>query len=482
MKHLESSRQPTPAGSVAQTRLPRRRFLLLSSAAAALTIVPRHVLGGAGHTAPSEKTTLAGIGMGAQGRVNMQEFLKLPEVQVVAVCDANREGPGYLSWYWGNGKETRNGGREPARREVEAYYAEHKPSGNYKGCRAYDDYRQLLEREDVDAVMIATPDHTHAVITMAALKRGKHVYCEKPLAWSLDETRRVTEAARQAKVATQLGNQGQAERAARVTVELIEDGAIGPVREVQVCSGPRFWAHAPWEGRPPESPAVPEGMDWDLWLGPAPPRPYHPAYHPWSWRNWWDFGTGLLGDLGCHKLSTVFKALKLGHAAAVEASSTKLNLETYPLGVIARYEFPARDDLPPVVLNWYDGGLRAPRPKGIDPDVPINEPLYIGEKGLLLGAELFPEPEKNITGSLPRRLPLSPGHHKEWINACRGGPPAGSDFVNHSGLLTECCLLGNVAVRCPGTRLLWDGPNLKVTNHPAANQYLRREYRPGWNL
>jgi hypothetical protein len=190
----------------------------------------------------------------------------------------------------------------------------------------------------------------------------------------------------------------------------------------------------------------------------------------------------LLGDLGCHKLSTVCKALKLGHPTAVEASSTKLNPETYPLGVIARYEFPARGNLPPVVLSWYDGGLRPPRPKAIAPDIPINEPLYIGEKGLLLGTELFPEPDHDLVRGLPRLLPLSPGHHQEWIDACRGGPRAGSDFVNHSGLLTEICLLGNVAVRCPGTRLVWDGPSLQVANHPPANQYLRRGYRQGWRL
>ncbi len=412
----------------------------------------------------------------------MGEFLKFPEVQVVAVCDVNREGAGYLSWYWGSGKETRTGGREPARREIEAYYGAQRPGGTYKGCRGYSDYRELLEREDVDAVMIATPDHTHAVITMAALKRGKHVYCEKPLAWSVDEARQVTEAARQAKAATQLGNQGQADKAARVTIELIEDGAIGPVREVQVCSGPRFWAHALWEGRPPEKPPVPEGLDWDLWLGPAPERPYHPAYHPWSWRNWWDFGTGLLGDLGCHKLSTVFKALRLGQPVSVEASSTKLNPETYPIGVIARYEFPARGNLPPVTLNWYDGGLKAPRPNGIDPDIPINEPLYLGDKGMLLGTELFPESETDIVAERPRRLPLSLGHRKEWVDACRGGPEAGSDVVKHSGLLSEACLLGNVAVRCQGTKLLWDGANLKFPRNPAANRYLRRDYRRGWSL
>jgi predicted dehydrogenase len=462
--------------------MPRRKFLALASAAAAFTIVPRQMLGGSGQVSPNQKLTIAGIGMGAQGRVDLAEFQKLPEVQIVAVCDVNREGPGYLSWYWGNGKEERMGGREPARREIDAGYAAQKASGSYKGCRAYNDYRELLEREDVDGVVIATPDHSHAVITMAALKRRKHVFCEKPLAWSLHETRQVTEAARQAKVATQLGNHGQASKEARVTIELIEDGVIGPVHEVQVWSGPRFWAHAPWEGRPPETPPVPEGFDWDLWLGPAPQRPYHPAYHPWSWRNWWDFGTGLLGDLGCHKLSTVFKALKLGHPTAVEASSTKVNPETYPLGVIARYEFPARGSLPPVTLTWYDGGLRPPTPKGLDPDEPLKEVIYCGEKGILMGNQLVPEANMDKFKDLPRRLPLSPGHHKEWVIAALGGPAAGSDFVNHGGLLTEVSLLGNVAVHCQGTKLLWDGVNQKVTNYAAANKYLRREYRQGWSL
>ncbi len=476
-----SQSKKTGLSSATQTGIPRRQFLALAGAATAFTIVPCHVLGGSGEVAPNQKLTIAGIGMGGQGRVDLDELQKCPEVQIVAVCDVNREGPGYLSWYWGNGKELRVGGREPARRDIDAAYAAQK-GASYRGCRAYADYRELLEREDVDGIVIATPDHSHAVITMAALKRGKHVFCEKPLAWSVDETRRVTDAARQAKVATQLGNHGQATKEARVTIELIEDGVIGPVHEVQVWSPPRFWAHAPWEGRPPETPPVPEGLDWDLWLGPAPLRPYHPAYHPWSWRNWWDFGTGLLGDLGCHKLSTVFKALKLGHPSTVEACSTKVNPETYPLGVIARYEFPARGGLPPVTLTWYDGGLRPPTPKGMDADEPLRDVLYFGEKGILNGDQVLPEPKSDPRKGLPRRLPLSPGHHKEWVNACLGGPAAGSNFVDHSGLLTEVCLLGNVAVRCQGTRLAWDGANRKVTNHPPANRYLQREYRSGWNL
>ena len=459
----------------------RRKFLGRTAAAAAFTIVPRFVLGGESHVPPSEKTTLAGIGTGGQGLQNMMRFQRFPEVQVVAVCDVNRESGGYLSWNWAQGKEARLAGREPARRAIEEYYAKEKGSAEYRGPSAYADFRELLDKEDVDAVMVGTPDHAHAVVTMAALKLGKHVYCEKPLAYSVSEARQVTEAARRAGVATQLGNQGQASEEARVVRELIGDGAIGPVHEVRVWCPARFWSWPGSFGRPPETPPVPDGLEWDLWLGPAPERPYHPAYCPWTWRNWWDFGTGLLGDLGCHKLSTVFKALKLGHPISVEASSTKLDPEVYPLGVIARYEFPVRDGMPPVRLNWYDGGLKPPRPEQLEPGRRMSDVTYIGEKGAIMGHRLIPESEMQSYGRPPKTLPRSVGHDKEFIDACRGGPPAGSDFVNHSGLLSEVCMLGNVALRA-GKKLDWDGPNMKVTNDEAANQYLQREYREGWSL
>jgi predicted dehydrogenase len=464
-----------------QTRISRRELLGAAAAAATMAIVPRHVLGGEGHVAPSEKTTLAGIGVGGQGMQNMAFFMELPEVQVVAVCDVNRESGGYLSWNWTQGKEQRLGGREPARRAVDEHYAKQKSTGKYQGCKVYTDFRELLAKEDVDAVMVATPDHSHAVITMAAIKRGKHVYCEKPLTYSVEEARLVAEAAKKAKVATQLGNQGQATQEARILCEMIWSGAIGPVREVQAWSGPRFWSYPAWEGRPRETPPVPDGLDWDLWLGPAPERPYHPAYCPWTWRNWWDFGTGLLGDLGCHKLSSVFKALKLGHPTSIEASSTKMDSEIYPLGVIARFEFPARGDMPPVTLTWYDGGLKPAQPKELEPGRGAGDMIYIGEKGTMMGYRLIPESEMKKYGRPPKMLPRSVGHHKEWIDACRGGPPAGANFVDHAGLLTEVCMLGNVALRA-GKKLAWDGPNMKVTNDEQANQFLRRPYRKGWSL
>jgi len=464
-----------------KTNMSRREFLAATTAATAFTILPRHVLGGPGKVSPNQKTTLACIGVGGQGQQNLMSFLQCPEMQVVAVCDVNRESSGYISWNWSQGKERQIGGREPARRAVEEFYAKQQPSGRYRGCKVYTDYRELLAKEDVDAVMIATPDHMHAVITMAALKRKKHVYCEKPLTYSVFEARQVTEAARAAGVATQLGNHGQATEEARVTQEIIADGAIGPVREVHVWCPARFWTAALYETRPPETPPVPEGLNWDLWLGPAPERPYHPAYHPWTWRNWWDFGTGLLGDLGCHKLSTVFKALKLGHPISVEASSTKLNPETYPLGVTARFEFPQRGEMPPVTLNWYDGGLRPPRPAELEPNRSLTDVLYVGDKGKLMGYRLIPDARMSEYGKPPKHLPRSPGHYQEFVDACRGGTPAGSNFVDHSGVLSEVCMLGNVAVRAQ-KKLLWDGPNFKVTNDAAANKFLHRDYRSGWSL
>lgn len=476
MKTANNSGTPARGATVS-----RRQFLGGLSAAATWTIVSPHVLGGEGRVAPSDKITLAGIGVGGQGMQNMQAFLEFPEVQVVAVCDVNRESGGYVSWNWTQGKEQRTAGYEPARRMVDQYYAQQQPTGTYRGCRAYSDFRELLAQEDADAVMVATPDHTHAVITLAALKKGKHVYCEKPLTYTVHEARQVTEAARQAGVATQLGNQGQASEESRLVCEFIEDGAIGGVHEVQVWCPARFWAWPAWDGRPPETPPVPDGLDWDLWLGPAPQRPYHPTYHPWTWRNWWDFGTGLLGDLGCHKLSTVFKALKLGHPTSVEASCTKLNPETYPLGVLARFEFPARGEMPPVVLSWYDGGLKPPFPKDLEPNRGMGDVIYLGDQGTLMGHRLIPETKMQAYGRPPRRLERSVGHYKEWVDACRGGDPAGANFVDHSGLLSEVCMLGNVALRA-GKKLAWDGPNCRVTNDESANGLLHREYRDGWTL
>ena len=462
--------------------IPRRAFLgHAAAAAAAPMILPRRVLGAPGRPGPNSRTTLAVIGCGGQGTIDLMNLIAFDEVQVVAVCDPNREGGGYISWDWAHGGEGRPAGREPARRVVDEQYAARAGAGAGRGCRAYADYRELLATEDVDAVVVATPDHAHAVVTMAALKKRKHVYCEKPLTWSVAEARAIADEARRAGVATQLGNQGQATEEDRVVREMILDGAIGPVHEVQVAIGARFWDYPAMQGRPPDSPPVPDGLDWNLWLGPAAERPYHPEYHPWKWRNWWEFGTGQLGDLGCHKLSTVFKALDLKHPTSVEASSTKMFPEVYPLGVIARFEFPARGDRPPVRLNWYDGGLLPQLPEEMAPMKRGYETIYIGEKGKIYGHRIVPESQMKAYGRPPKVLPRSPGHYKEFVDACRGGPPPGANFPDHAGVLTETCLLGNVALRA-GKKLFWDGPAMKVTNDEDANKFLHREYRAGWTL
>lgn len=462
--------------------IPRRAFLgRAATAVAAPLILPRRVFGGPGRVAPNSKTTLAVIGCGGQGTIDLMNLLAFDEVQVVAVCDVNREGGGYISWDWAKGGEGRPAGREPARRLVDEHYAGKSGAGAARTCTAYADYRELLAKEDVDAVVVATPDHAHAVITMAALKKRKHVYCEKPLTWSVAEARAVAEEARKAGVATQLGNQGQATEEDRVVREMILDGAIGHVHEVQVAIGARFWRYPALQDRPAGTPPAPDGFDWDLWLGPAADRPYHPEYHPWTWRNWWEFGTGQLGDLGCHKLSTVFKALDLKHPLSIEACSTKMFPEVYPLGVIARFEFPARGERPPVKLHWYDGGLLPPLPEGMEPARRGYETIYVGDKGILHGHRIVPEAKMKAYGRAPKTLPRSPGHYKEFVDACRGGPQPGANFVDHAGVLTETCMLGNVALRA-GKKLFWDGPAMKVTNDEDANKLLHREYRKGWAL
>jgi predicted dehydrogenase len=333
---------------------------------------------------------------------------------------------------------------------------------------------------------------------MRALKLAKHVYCEKPLTHTVWEARQLAQAAREHKVATQMGNQGQASEGTRRLCEMVWDNAIGPVREVHI------WTDRPSNGlfnvywpqgvdRPQDSPPVPKTLDWDLWLGPAPLRPYHLAYLPFKWRGWWDFGTGALGDIGCHACDPVFRALKLGHPLSVEASSTRVNKETFPVASMVTYQFPARGDMPPVKLVWYDGGLRPPRPEEIDEggEMGTNGHLLIGDKGKILSNRrdyaLIPDKRDKEYGDPPKKIPRSPGHYQEWIDACKGGKPGGSNF-DWAGPLTEVVLLGNVALRLQmkeeltRKKLLWDGPNLRFTNSDEANKYLRNEYRQGWSL
>ena len=445
----------------------RRSFL--RSAAGAIVgvhVVPRYVLSGPGITPPSDKLNIAGIGIGGQGGWDIDQ---VKSQNIVALCDVDWQRKGVINCF-----------------------------KRYPQAKRYKDFREMLDKQaGIDAVVVGTPDHAHATVSMAAIKRGKHVYCEKPLTRTIQEARVLGGAAREHKVATQMGNQGMAFEGNRLINEWIWDGAIGPVREVHVWSDrpthsgklPLYWAQG--IDRPKDEPPVPEGLDWDLWLGPAPWRPYHPAYVPFRWRGWWDFGSGGLGDMGIHNIAPVFSALKLGSPTCVNASSTTVNAETLPLASCVHYEFPARGDMPPVKLHWYDGGLMPPRPEEIGEGRELNREdgiIFVGDKGKMLvegwggsSPRLIPEERMRDYKRPLKSLPRSVGHHQEWIDACKKGTPTRSSF-DFAGPLTEAVLLGTVCVRVGGLKLDWDSKAMKVTNAPEANKYLHYEYRKGWEL
>jgi len=351
-------------------------------------------------------------------------------------------------------------------------------------AKTYNDFRKLLEQKDIDAVVISTADHTHAVATAAALHLGKHVYCEKPLAHTVYEARTIARlAGKYQDQATQMGIQIHAGENYRRAVELVQSGAIGAVRECHVWCD-RSLANSE---RPTDTPPVPRNLHWDLWLGPAPARPYHPAYLPKVWRHWWDFGEGILGDMGCHYMDLALWALQLecpNRPQTIEAEGPPVHPETTPEWLIVRYQFPARADLPPVELTWYDGGKR-PRlvEEGKTPNW-RNGVLFVGEKGMLIAdytrRKLLPEAQfADFQGPGPL-VRDSIGHHLEWLQACKTGEPTSCEF-GYASVLTEAVLLGNVAYRT-GEKLEWDGDNLRVKNSRQAMNYIHREYRKGWTL
>jgi len=431
-------------------KMSRRDFMGAAAAAAAFTFIPRHVLGGRRYISPSEKLNVACIGVGGMGGSDVSQ---VSAENIVALCD--------VDWKHAAGTFKR-----------------------FPNVKKYRDFRRMLDKEGkkIDAVTVSTPDNIHAVAAMMAIKMGKHVYCQKPLAHDVFEVRQLTEAARKYKVMTQMGIQIHAEDTVKVVVEIVKSGLIGKVRKVDIFSNKN------WGGgtRPKETPPVPETLDWDLWLGPAPLRPYHRAYVPGNWRRWWDFGTGTLGDMGCHIIDPVFWALDLKYPISVEAHPAKFNNETYPQATVVRWEFPERGKLPAVTVTWYDGSNRPFLPKELEPgrNLPGQGGLYYGEKGTIMaphmgGPRLIPESKMKGFKVAPF-LPRGVNHYQEWIRACKGGPKPSANF-DYSGPLSETILLGNVAARA-GKKLFWDGPNFKVTNVPEAEKYLKREYREGWRL
>ncbi len=447
-------------------QLTRRDFVrqttLAAGASAAAAVVPRHALGGSRHIAPSEKMNIAGIGIGGMGAGNLRN---MESENIVALCDVDKN------------------------------YAA-KTIKRYPDAKFYVDFREMLDkRKDIDGVMIATPDHTHAVISMAAMRAGKHVYCQKPLTHDVYEARMLAQAAKEAKVATQMGIQGHSGEGIRLICEWIGAGLIGEVHEVDAwCSLTYYpWGHASWSSqwseRPKETPPVPTGLDWDLWIGPAPMRPYHRAYHPRTWRCWWDFGSGMMGDRGVHTLDPVCWPLKLGAPTSVDATSCGNTPEIHPLSAVITFRFPARDDMPPLKLTWYEG-TRPPRPPELEDGrrMPAEGGvLFKGTKGTIMcgvtggSPRIIPE-AKMQEAELPAKTIARVGgsHEQDWVRACKAGEPAGADF-SYSGPLTEFCCLGNIAKRVDA-RIEWDAKNIKITNVPDANKFVKTEYRTGWEL
>jgi predicted dehydrogenase len=433
----------------------RRAFLKQSTwTCAGLWITGSRVLGDDRQRSANERLDVGFIGTGGRGAANLKAVAGAGE-NIVALCDV----------------DDRTLGRA---------------AGQFSAAKTYNDFRQMLEQKGLDAVVVTTPDHTHAVAAAMALQLGKHVYCEKPLTHSIHEARTLARLAAAARVATQMGNAGHSSDNSRRVVELVRAAAIGPVREVHAWTDRPIWPQG--IDRPADTPPVPPHIHWDLWLGPAPERPYNAAYHPFKWRGWWDFGTGALGDMGCHIIDPAYWALDLRYPESVSAEASGRHPETAPEWSIVRYEFPARGGQPPVALTWYDGGKLPPAElfDGRPPEEGSNGSVLVGTKGRLVvghgrgGTRLLPE--RDFAGYTPPEptLPRPSGHHEEWIEGCKTGSPTGTNF-DYAAALTETVLLGNVALHS-GRSITWDAANMRPKDGPLDDLYIRREYRAGWSL
>jgi len=441
----------------------RREFVGAAGVAVgAAMVVPRHVLAGSGTSAPSDKLNIAGIGVGGQGAGDIRSVSG--GNNIVALCDVD------------------------TRRAAETLK-------QFPDAKQYRDFRKMFDEmaKGIDAVVVATPDHNHAVAAMAAIKRGKHVYCEKPLAHSVYEVRELMKAAREHKVVTQLGNQGHSSDTIRMFCEWIWDGAIGSVHTIHAgCENVN--SHLRQLSRLKEEHPVPETLDWDQWLGPALQRPYHPSYLPGSWRGWTPFGNGTVGDWVCHVVDPVFWALDLGAPANIQAAvkdyDPKTQGDSFPRGEIITYEFPAKGKRGPVTLHWYSGTEKIPRPADLEEgrnDIKTGA-VVLGDKGTITygshgagGVRIIPETKMKAYKVPDKKIPRAKGHQQDWLEAIRKGTKAGSDF-SYGGPLSEIAMLGVIAIKLPGTKLMWDSPNMRFTNSTEANQYVNPPYRTGWKL
>ncbi len=484
----EPTRATNPPGSETDARPPttdRRRFLASAASAVAaastVTIVPRSVLGGDRFVAPSDRINVALIGCGGRARQNMKGVMAHRDAQIIAVADpAERWDMRELRIY------RTFAGRKVLKDEIEQHYASDSPDFQ---CAEYADFREMLEREPgIDAVVVSTPDHQHAHNSIHAMQAGKHVYCEKPLTHNIREARLVAKVAEETGVATQMGNQGHSRHSMAETVEAVRGGLVGTIREVHAWVSATRWnpglLKPPSEGEP-----MPSGLDWDLWLGPRSNRPFHSAYAPVHWRDFWDFGCGALGDFGCHDLDSATWSLDLVAPETVEGSSAgQSDPALAPHGSLCRFDFPARGEQQAVQVTWYDGGLRPELPP--EAEEKRNEyrrgVLFVGDDGKILckgaggDAWILPADGDEVPTVPQPTIARVEDHYRSWLDACKGGSPALSHF-GYGARLTEITLLGVLAVRL-GTKLHWDHEAMRVTNAPEADAIIQGDYREGWEV
>jgi hypothetical protein len=501
-----------------EKKMDRRKFVGTSAAAAAaFTIVPRHVLGGLNYIAPSDKLNVAYIGCGTQGLREMASLITKPELQITSVCDPNKYTTDYVDWSlhgirdqirnvledpgWGEGIKGIPGGRDVGKDFVDKYYAKQSPSGKYKGCASYSDFREQLEKEkDIDAVKIMTPDHLHATVSIAAMKKGKHVVIHKPIANRMHEARLTIETARETGVSTHLLAWSQ-RNGYKIALDWIKQGAIGNLQEIHNWSNRPVWQQ--WTANPIETPKIPDGFDWDLWLGPVPDRPYHHNYTHAVFRGWYDFGGGSIADMGHYSLWPLFVQFGINTAplsAQAYGTTTSItdgnvsrresNNVAFPYSCIVKFDFPEQEQLPPFKLFWYDGGVRPQIPDELDAEDEELTPegmMFVGDKGKILAKFHGGNPrilDKNkmmeINGSLEPPEEIMNRDEINWVNAFRESKESSGSFLK-AGPVSETILLGAVALRT-GKKLKYDSENMKITNVPEANQYLYREYRKGWEL
>jgi predicted dehydrogenase len=482
--------------------LSRRKFLGTAGlASAAFTIVPSHVLTGRGKPQPSDMLNVACIGIANQGSFDIQQ-IATPDVPVSQhtpeqLAGVSKSGQMYVSMVTQYMQAMARQNPGPVKLanvyalcDVDSVYAAPVFAG-YPKAKQYDDWRKMLENEkSIDAVIIATPDHNHAPIAAAFIREKKHVYVQKPLAKTVFECRTLAKLAVEYDVVTQMGNQGHATEGTRQTVEWIRSGVIGQVREVHCYSGPSIWPQG--NVSRPSAVEVPKNLNWDVWLGPAPEKHYNPEVCHFAWRGLWDYGTGIMGDLGAHILDAVVWSLNLGYPVKIQATSTPYGSDYLPLAESVEYEFPDRfapgiGYMPPVKVTWNDGGIKPLRPAALEPGRPVGSAIYVGDKGIIMHGS---------HGAMPELVPANPefkppvpwiertaNNYEDWISAIKSGKKSNNDF-SISAKLTEIMLLTNIATRVQNTNkiLEYDPANMKFTNAPEANNLFHYEYRKGWIL